>query len=288
MVLGHVRQPGVYQLPKYENDVAHALAIAGGLAETAGDIVEVHRRGGVPVCPGMVEPPAEAIETPPLAADPQLQDEAKKLRQIQGELGVDFPWESRAVQEIVQQPLETAGPALVPCPTELGAGVVRIPLRTLMPADVPQDDVVLNPGDVVVVPRKKDEVFFVVGRLSTTNFVRFSVTEEQRELGAGFLIPRDRDIDVVTAVTMAGYIDPISSPTTVTVHRTMPDGQPVLILVDLIKARYDRRENIYVQAGDIIYLNPDAAWYFRLIFNDVVGQLITIPYDAAVGPNRRN
>ena len=49
----------------------------------------------------------------------------------------------------------------------------------------------------------------------------------------------DAVIDVVTAVSMAGYIDPIDSPTTVTVHRMLPNGPPLLIHVDLIKARFD-------------------------------------------------
>ena len=31
MVLGEVRKPGAYDLTKYKNDVAHALAMAGGL-----------------------------------------------------------------------------------------------------------------------------------------------------------------------------------------------------------------------------------------------------------------
>ena len=95
-------------------------------------------------------------------------------------------------------------------------------------------------------------------------------------------MPKDREIDVVTAVAMAGYIDPIDSPTTVTVHRVMPDGNPMLIHVDLIKARYDRRETIFVQAGDIIYLNPDAHWWFRRTFDKVVDDLILLPYGAAV------
>jgi len=44
LVLGEVGAPGMYRLPKYENDVAHALAVAGGLREDAGLEIEVHRR----------------------------------------------------------------------------------------------------------------------------------------------------------------------------------------------------------------------------------------------------
>ncbi|MEO1984420.1 MAG: polysaccharide biosynthesis/export family protein [Fuerstiella sp.] len=46
LVLGAVQQPGVHALPRYENDVAHALAAAQGFAEDAGDVIEIHRRSG--------------------------------------------------------------------------------------------------------------------------------------------------------------------------------------------------------------------------------------------------
>jgi hypothetical protein len=87
---------------------------------------------------------------------------------------------------------------------------------------------------------------------------------------------------VVTAVAMAGYIDPIESPSTVTVHRSIPGRPPMLIRVDLIDARYSWKENIYVQPGDIIYLNPDACWWWRRTFDNVVPDLITIPYGEAL------
>jgi hypothetical protein len=125
-------------------------------------------------------------------------------------------------------------------------------------------------GDVVLVPSRKAEAFYVVGKLASTNFVRFNIGARERDLGAGFLLPRDREIDVVTAVAMAGYIDPIDSPTTVTLQRVGPDGEPMLILVDLIAARYDRTQTILVEAGDIIYLNPDAPWWFRRTFDRMV------------------
>ena len=125
-------------------------------------------------------------------------------------------------------------------------------------------------------------LLFVLGKLSSTNFVRFSLGRENRDLGTGFILPRDRDVDVVTAVAMAGYIDPIDSPTTVTVQRTLFDGQPMLIRVDLIAARFDRKENIMVQAGDIIYLNPDAQWWFRRTFDRIIPELILFPYQRVI------
>jgi hypothetical protein len=81
---------------------------------------------------------------------------------------------------------------------------------------------------------------------------------------------------------MAGYIDPIDSPTTVTVHRTKPDGNPMLIHVDLIAARFHRKDNIMVQPGDIIYLNPDCKWWCRRTFDRIVPDLILFPYERSI------
>jgi hypothetical protein len=172
--------------------------------------------------------------------------------------------------------------------------VLSIPLRGASPRSstggqttvhegLSAQDVQLSDGDVLRVPRQKDEVFFVVGPLSRTNVVNFSVRDRDRQLGNAFLLPPDRDIDVVTAVAMAGYIDPIESPSTVTVQRNRPAGPPLLVQVDLIRARYNWNENLYVQPGDIIYLNPEAKWYLRRTLDRVIPTLITAPYVEAMG-----
>ena len=152
--------------------------------------------------------------------------------------------------------------------------IVRIPLRGIDLWSINAEDARLAPGDVVVVPDRIDEVFYVVGKLSETNRVRFSVNDRDREIGNGFVLPSDREVDVVTAVAMAGYIDPIESPTTVTVHRLGPDGCPLLVRVDLIAARSDPQETILIQPGDIIYLNPDPWWYTRRTLDRVVNQAL--------------
>jgi hypothetical protein len=131
---------------------------------------------------------------------------------------------------------------------------------------------------VIKVPSRKNEVFFVVGQLNSTNLVRFSLGDRERELGTGLILPLDREIDVVQAVAMAGYIDPIDSPTTVTVHRTLPNGDPMLIHVDLIRARYSRLETVLVRPGDIIYVNPDFPWWFRKTLDRIIPELLLLPY----------
>jgi hypothetical protein len=163
------------------------------------------------------------------------------------------------------------------CPVDPDS-IVRIPLRGISSELLTENVVTLHPGDVVVVPNRKHEVFYVVGRAANLGRQRFSYGDRERELGSAIILPRDREIDVVTAVTMAGYIDPIDSPTTVTVHRMNPPAEPLLIHVDLIKARYDERETVLVLPGDIIYLNPDFSWYFRTTLDRVVEGLVLAPY----------
>lgn len=242
LVMGQVGTPGVHALPRYQNDVGHAIAAAQGFTPDAADFIEVHRRE-------LAQPRPEEVALKRLPA----------------------PWGN----EQLPAPYPTDEPELSGSPFP---HIYRIPLRGPETQLVKAADVVLQPGDVVVVPNRKHEVFYVVGRLSPTNTVRFTVGDRERELGVGFILPRDREIDVVKAVAMAGYIDPIESPTTVTLHRIMPNGMPMLIRVDLIKARYNPLETVLVEPGDIIYLNPDHNWWMRRTLDRIIGSLITIPY----------
>jgi protein involved in polysaccharide export with SLBB domain len=383
LVLGAVEQPGVHALPRYENDVAHALAAAQGFAEDAGDIIEIHRRSpilnSVPATPGAhpdteILPDAELLPAPETLRDPvpgsrtlaqpvsaplvppgpvNLSDALSRAQRqpVSAEVHAapsqprprptqdnrfappspdstrmnwaprpqraapagrrgnpDWPAIPRAeprtgasfrkydVPQSIpassskvspnkssrysghsrgpvfrgQSPSNIAGPIVSNMDVrQHGSPITRIPLRGGYGIIAP-GDVVLHAGDVLVVPRKTDKVFYVVGPLSDRNSVRFSVNDRDREIGGGLLLPDDREIDVVTAVVMAGYIDPINSPTTVTLHRVRPDGSPLLIVVDLIAARHDPLENVLVEPGDIIYLNPDSWWYLRRTFDQII------------------
>jgi protein involved in polysaccharide export with SLBB domain len=290
VVLGEVRNPGVQLLPKYQNDIAHAIAAAGGFAEDAADEIEVHRR--VPklnrVClVGLTTRPHQPDESVKTADVVTIERPGEKDEVIL----IDYPLESDGGHASGKVATSTEGqmgvtaqrPADVPNDVladsqvqpakngeESGMRIVRIPLRGRPQQPLGMEDVRVQEGDVIVVPSRKAEVFYVVGKLASTNFVRFNIGARERDLGAGFLLPRDREIDVVTAVAMAGYIDPIDSPTTVTLQRVAPDGEHMLIIVDLIAARHDRTQTILVEAGDIIYLNPDAPWWFRRTFDRLV------------------
>lgn len=271
LVLGEVGVPGIYPLPKYENDVAHALAAASGLREDAGSVIEVHRRNAAhfvsPAGDLVRSERVEVTKLPPPMPDPESAVQGMDFDSYQPTPGITYQLDEMSVgQEHMR--------------------IVKIPMRGYPKEPLTADDIVLNAGDVLIVPSRKYEVFYVVGKLSTSNFTRFTIGLRERDIGAGFLLPADREIDVVTAVAMAGYIDPIDSPTTVTVHRHCPDGSSLLILVDLIKARYDPKETVLVAPHDIIYLNPDAAWWARRTFDRIIIDLFDVSYRYWLGFSR--
>jgi hypothetical protein len=256
-------------LPKNQNDVAHALAQAGGLTDRAADYVEVHRRV-------RNAPRVENLPPPDGASGPAEQGTVAHLP-AERQLAFPCPCPRFAPFLPPDQNLEVYEDD----PNDPKV-ILRIPLRGLPPGALNREDVTLQPGDVVIVPTRSFEIFFVVGLLDQNNLVGFSLGDRERELGSGLVLPVDRDIDVVTAVAMAGYIDPIESPTTVTLHRRSESGEPLLILVDLIAARFDRRETVIVQPGDIIYVNPDAKWWSRRMFDRIAPTIIVTPYIQAI------
>lgn len=319
LVLGAVNTPGVHALPRFENDVAHALAAAQGFSEEAGDVIEIHRRArpvlvSTPtVVPsgGMRLPPPPRVQ--PLVPGSPTAGEQAALPSLQptgghalngipvggvirppGQRPLDVPTPASVLAPNLPDGSPTAtrppdtfgqygltgevirGQSPIPvldedddCCGEGGSPILRIPLRGDT-SGIDPAAMVLNPGDVLVIPQKTDKVFYVVGPLSEQNRLRFSVGDKDRQIGNGLLLPDNREVDVVTAVAMAGYIDPIESPTTVTVHRVMPDRRPLLIKVDLIAARSDSKETVMIQPGDIIYLNPDPWWYSRRTMDRVI------------------
>ena len=113
-----------------------------------------------------------------------------------------------------QTAAQRAARDVVPAVDGKVAVILRIPLQadhismswngiTIPLPELTAQDVTLAPGDRIRAPRKQDRSVFVTGALNRTNTINCTVCE--REPGNAFLIPPNRDIDVV----MAGYIDPL-------------------------------------------------------------------------------
>ncbi len=167
--------------------------------------------------------------------------------------------------------------------------IIRIPLRTHCgePMPIRPEDVILHTGDVVFVEYRVHDVYFTGGLLPAAEHV----------------LPRDRDLDVVEAVTQAhgplingafavnnlagNLIQPGlggPNPSHLTVIRKTPNGGQVPIRVDLNKALKDRRERILVKAGDVLILQETPgeamARYFTQTFAnfDLFWQVIHTKY----------
>ncbi|WP_437187366.1 polysaccharide biosynthesis/export family protein [Planctomicrobium sp. SH668] len=140
---------------------------------------------------------------------------------------------------------------------ECGPSVIRIPLYAYPGEPLPfsPKDVVLEAGDVVYIPRRL-EYFYTGGLLG----------------GAKIPMPRDEDVDVIEAITLAfGSIGgPLGTsggvlangtpgwavkPTRAVILRKLPDGSQISIRVDLAKAMHDPKERILIQADDLVMLN---------------------------------
>jgi protein involved in polysaccharide export with SLBB domain len=149
-----------------------------------------------------------------------------------------------------------------------GSEPINLPLRVHDGDPVPfkEEDVILKTNDIVFIKARDTEVYYTGGLV------------QPRE----FLLPRDYDMTVVTAIALAG--GPLvnggiqqnnlsgniiasglgsPSPSAVTVLRKTKDGGQINIRVDLNKALNDPRENIIIQTGD------------RIILQETVGESMT-------------
>lgn len=140
------------------------------------------------------------------------------------------------------------------------APVSVIPLRAAPNLMVPfeQQDVILYDGDVVYLEPREDEYFYTGGLLP----------------GGQFELPRDRDVDVVEALSIVrgtianggiqtnivfqrSFIDDGlggPSPSLVIVLRRLPNGGQLPIRVNLNEALRDPRQRINIKPGDTILL----------------------------------
>ncbi|HBJ36776.1 MAG TPA: sugar ABC transporter substrate-binding protein [Planctomycetaceae bacterium] len=137
------------------------------------------------------------------------------------------------------------------------SNVIRIPLVGCPDQPLPfrAEDVVLEDGDVVFVPRRNE--YFVTGGLLP---------------GARIPLPRDEDIDVLEAIAMStgsiggplgqsgavlsgGRVGNLKEPTRVLILRKLPDGRQLAIRVDLDRAMQDEKERILIQNEDVVMLH---------------------------------
>jgi len=133
--------------------------------------------------------------------------------------------------------------------------IVRIPLRVRPGQPFPeltQDDITLKDGDVIVIQSREAEVFYTGGLLQ----------------GGMYPIPRDFDLDVFSAMSLAGgsvavaaggtstrgsSIGNIIPPTRLLVIREV-NGYQRAIKIDMKRGLTDPSERILIQPNDLIML----------------------------------
>jgi len=135
---------------------------------------------------------------------------------------------------------------------------IRLSVQPGQPLGFTPQDIVLNTGDVVFIP-SREEFFYTGGLLP----------------GRQIPLPRDRALDIVEAVAMAGGSvggpstiatphnfhagagpgNAIIPPTRVLVLRSLPDGRKLPIRVDLARAMHDSKERLLIKPKDIILVH---------------------------------
>ena len=137
---------------------------------------------------------------------------------------------------------------------EDSTNAITIPLR-LSPGEVPsfrQEDIILRDGDIVYVDTRETDVYYTGGLLG----------------GGELPLPRDYDLDVLAAVSIAGqgvaaanrtnsgFGTTISQtqPTELIVLRRIPGNRQLNIRIDLNDAINDPRERLLVKPGDTLVL----------------------------------
>ena len=136
---------------------------------------------------------------------------------------------------------------------------IPLRVRTGQMPNIDPSNVILEDGDIVYIESRDTEVFYTAGLLP----------------GGQFPIPRDYDLDVLEAMSIAGTGVGSSSqstsgggvassvigggfggatPTQLFVVRKSPCGQSVNILIDLKTAVNDPRQRILIQPGDTLVL----------------------------------
>lgn len=172
----------------------------------------------------------------------------------------NYAEKDRKVLEHYQTYFANCDPCFVPPEFKAEEDAILIPLR-LGPGEVPQfkqQDVILSDGDIVVVESREREVFYTGGLLG----------------GGEYPLPRDYDIDVLTAMSIAkqgfgalqqgpgggggggigGQQVREIPPGQLIVLRELPGNKQIAIEVDLTKAINDPRSRIIVAPGDKLIL----------------------------------
>ena len=153
-------------------------------------------------------------------------------------------------------------------------GITRIPMRVRTGESVnfQPEDIILNNGDIVTV-RSRDPAFFYTGGILPSgeyplpNDYDLTVVEAVLKARGPLFNGGINSSNLNGAIIQAGVGNP--SPSQLSVLRKTPNQGQVTIKVDLNEAVRDPRENILVQAGDVLILQESSDEAFARYFSQV-------------------
>ncbi len=143
---------------------------------------------------------------------------------------------------------------IIPDAPQENDSTIRIPLR-LGQNEIPNirpEDVILQDGDIVYVDSRETDVYYTGGLLA----------------GGEFPLPRDYDLDALTAISRAGFSAGVGTnrsgilgsagasvpPSQLIILRQIPGNQQLAIEIDLNKAINDPKYRILIRPGDTLIL----------------------------------
>lgn len=137
--------------------------------------------------------------------------------------------------------------------------VIHIPMRIRPgePLSFSPKDVILSDGDILIVRARQPEFFYTGGLLPSQEFplpndYDLTVVEAVLKCRGPLVNGALNSSNISGAVISSGLGNP--NPSLLCVVRQAPNGGQVTIKVDLNEALRDPRENILVQAGDVLVL----------------------------------
>ncbi|HKS82974.1 MAG TPA: polysaccharide biosynthesis/export family protein [Candidatus Acidoferrales bacterium] len=210
-VFGAVKKPGVYQI-REPKTVVEVLSLAEGLDNDAGDTVIIERRGAASAHTPAQDAKSPASHNP--SAGPSGHNPSTE-------------WNSRSPQERQQQTTATSQPA-----------VEQVDLKRLLDTGDPRLNVLVNPGDVVKVPRA--ELVYVVGEVGRPG---------------GFELKSNENISVLQAIALAQGLTHTSAGGKARIIRVNSEtGQRQEIRINLSKILAGRIPDPILQPRDIVYV----------------------------------
>jgi polysaccharide export outer membrane protein len=161
--------------------------------------------------------------------------------------GLDFPAARYGYlhRRVSEGPIEAPNPAMLgqadrPLP---GHTVMRIDLQPLKEGGVLESDIMLRPGDVIAVPRRVAELFYVIGDVTKAG---------------SFEIPAQRTLTVGQALAYAGGPTKSAKASRAVVIRTEADGTRRELPVDFAAVLRGKKADFDVLPNDVIFV-PGAA-----------------------------